>query len=94
MQLGLSLPQVHPEPLPRVVSALGALIAYVESADAAPTADMNTASEAWLGSADETLQRWHAFLESDLSAINEQLQKRDQKPLATKVPGTGSPTLE
>ena len=94
MQLGLSLPQEHPEPLPRVVSALGALIAYVESADAAPTADMNTASEAWLGSADETLHRWHAFLESDLSLINEQLQKRDQKPLATKVTDTGGPALE
>jgi photosystem II stability/assembly factor-like uncharacterized protein len=83
MQLGLSLPEKHPEPLPRVVLALGALISYVESADAAPTADMNRASEAWLAAAEETVGRWQAFLRDDLRAVNEQLQKANQKPLAT-----------
>ena len=83
MQLGLSLPEKHPEPLPRVVLALGALISYVESADAAPTADMKTASEAWLAAAEETVGCWQAFLRDDLRAVNEQLQKANQKPLAT-----------
>ena len=81
MQLGLSLPEKHPEPLPQVVSALGALLAYVESADAAPTADMNNASKAWLAAADEAMVRWRAFLRTDLSAFNDQLQKANQKPL-------------
>ena len=83
MQLGLSLPEKHPEPLPRIVLALGALISCVESADAAPTADMKTASEAWLAAAEETVGRWQAFLRDDLRAVNEQLQKANQKPLAT-----------
>ncbi len=82
MRLGLSLPEKHPEPIPRVVSALGALIAYIESADAAPTSNMSTASEAWLAVADETMARWQAFLEHDLAAANDQLQKANQKPLA------------
>ena len=83
MRLGLSLPEKHPEPLPRVVSALGALVAYVESADAAPTTDMNTASEAWLAVADEALARWQAFLKNDLADVNDKLQRANQKPLAT-----------
>lgn len=83
MRLGLSLPQTHSEPLPRVVSALGALISYIESADTEPTADMKTASEAWLAAADEALARWQQFLKDDLAAVNDQLQKTHQKPLAT-----------
>lgn len=83
MGLGLSLPEKHPEPLPGVVSALGTMIAYVESADAAPTADMNTASEAWLGAADETLARWQMFLKNDLAPVNDQLKKANQKILDT-----------
>jgi hypothetical protein len=83
MQLGPSLPEKHPEPLPRVALALGALMAYVESADAAPTADMSTASEAWLTAADETIARWQLFLKNDLAVVNDQLQKAGQKPLTT-----------
>jgi photosystem II stability/assembly factor-like uncharacterized protein len=83
MRLGLALPEKHPEPLPSVVSALGTLIAYVESADAAPTADMKTASEAWLGTADESLARWQVFLKNDLASVNDRLQKANQKPLDT-----------
>jgi photosystem II stability/assembly factor-like uncharacterized protein len=82
MELGLSLPEKHPEPLAQVVSALGTLISYVESADADPTADMNTASEAWLGAADEAIRRWQVFVENDLAAVNAQLRKANQKPLA------------
>jgi len=92
MQLGLSLPEKHPEPLARVVLALGALISYVESADAAPTADMNTSSEAWFRAADETLARWRAFLKEDLATVNGQLEKANQKPLATSInPPTDAP---
>jgi photosystem II stability/assembly factor-like uncharacterized protein len=85
MQLGLSLPEKHPEPLAQVVLALGTLISYVESADAAPTADMNTSSEAWFAAADETLAHWRAFLKEDLASVNGQLEKASQKPLATTI---------
>ena len=44
---------------------------------------MNRASEAWLAAAEETVGRWQAFLRDDLRAVNEQLQKANQKPLAT-----------
>jgi hypothetical protein len=92
MQLGLSLPQRHPEPLPRVVMALGALIAYTESADRAPTADMNTAAEAWLSAADESLARWQAFLTNDLAPVNQALEKRKLQPLATRVINDSNPS--
>jgi hypothetical protein len=65
--------------------ALGTLISYVESADAAPTADMNTSSEAWFAAADETLAHWRAFLKEDLASVNGQLEKASQKPLATTI---------
>jgi hypothetical protein len=83
MQLGLALPEKHPEPPARIVSALGTLITYVESADAAPTADMTKASEAWLSAADETIARWHAFLTIDLPTTNNQLVKAGQEALST-----------
>jgi photosystem II stability/assembly factor-like uncharacterized protein len=85
MRLGLSLPDKHPEPLARVVLALGTLISYLETADAAPTADMNASSEAWFAAADETLARWRAFLKEDLATVNGQLEKANQKPLATTI---------
>jgi len=91
MQLGLSLPEKHPEPLARVVLALGTLISYVESADAAPTADMNTSSEAWFAAADETLARWRTFLKEDLATVNGQLEKANQKPLATTIDAQTDP---
>ena len=85
MGLGISLPEKHPEPLGQVVLALGTLVSSVESADAAPTADMSTASEAWLGAADEAVRRWQAFLKNDLAAVNGELQKANQKPLVVTV---------
>jgi hypothetical protein len=85
MGLGISLPEKHPEPLAQVFLALGTLISTVESADAAPTADMSRASEAWLGAADEAIGRWQAFLKNDLAEVNGQLQKANQKPLAVTV---------
>ncbi len=91
MELGLSLPEKHPEPLSKTVSALGMLISYVESADAAPTTDMNTASEAWLSAADESIMRWQVFLKTDLANVNELLQKNSEKPLAVIEGGEGGP---
>jgi hypothetical protein len=85
MGLGISLPEKHPEPLGQVVLALGTLISTVESADAAPTADMSLASEAWLGAADEAIRRWQAFLKNDLAEVNGELRKANQKPLAVAV---------
>ena len=46
---------------------------------------MSTASEAWLGAADEAISRWQAFLKNDLAAVNAELQKANQKPLAVTV---------
>jgi photosystem II stability/assembly factor-like uncharacterized protein len=81
MRLGVSLPERHPEPLAHGVAALGGMLRYVESADAAPTADMKTASEAWLSSVGESLARWQSILKDDLPWINEQLIKAHQTPL-------------
>ena len=91
IQLGLSMPEKQPEPLARIVLALGALISYVESADAAPTTDMNTSSEAWFAAADETLARWRTFLKEDLANVNGQLEKANQKPLATTINAESDP---
>jgi len=46
---------------------------------------MSTASEAWLGTADEAIRRWQAFLKNDLAAVNGELQKANQKPLVVTV---------
>ena len=92
MRLGVSLPEKHPEPLGQVVLALGTLVSNVESADAAPTADMSTASEAWLGTADEAIRRWQAFLKNDLAAVNGELQKANQKPLVVTVNAQTDPS--
>ncbi len=95
MGLGLSLPEKHPEPLQKVVSALGALLGYVESADAAPTADMNTASLAWLAAADVTMARWQVFLKTDLVTFNDQLQRAQQKRFTiTDDASSGAPPVE
>jgi hypothetical protein len=82
MQLGLSLPDKRPEALPKAVAALGTLISYLESADAAPTKDMNSASDIWLANCDQAVERWQAFLKRDLPAANRQLQKASQEPLS------------
>lgn len=83
MEFGLALPEKHPEPFSPLDSALSALIAYVESADAAPTADMEAASEGWLAAADEALAHWQVSLRNDVAAVNDQLLKANQKPLTT-----------
>jgi photosystem II stability/assembly factor-like uncharacterized protein len=86
LPLGVSLPEKHPEPLPHTVTALGALIQYVESADAAPTADMKESCETWLGAANETVARWETFLKTDLADANAQLAKAGQQPLSIEHP--------
>src|SRR5437870_3558860 len=51
---GLALPGKEPEPLPKVASALSGLMSIVESADAAPTEDAETASAKWDKPAEKT----------------------------------------
>jgi photosystem II stability/assembly factor-like uncharacterized protein len=79
---GLAIPSKEQEPLPKVASALGSLIAIVESADVAPTTDAVTASGKWDKAAEETLGRWVAFQKQDLANANELLQKANLKPLS------------
>lgn len=80
---GLSLPSKEQEGLPKVASALSSLIAIVESADVAPTADTRTASENWDKAAEETLAQWADFQNKDLATANALLQKANLKPVAT-----------
>ncbi len=65
---GLAIPSKEHEALPKVASALSGVIAIVESADVAPTADANTASEKWDKTAEETLARWAEFQNKDATA--------------------------
>jgi len=80
---GLALPDKGEEPLPKVASALNGLIAIAESADVAPTEDVNTATAKWDKAAEETLARWADFQNKDLANTNALLQKANLKPVAT-----------
>ncbi len=80
---GLAIPSKEHEALPKVASALSGLMAIVESADVAPTADANTASEKWDKAAEETLARWAEFQNKDLANANAVLQRANFKPVAT-----------
>ncbi|HEY6946454.1 MAG TPA: hypothetical protein VI431_15045, partial [Candidatus Acidoferrum sp.] len=80
---GLALPSKEAETLAKVASALNGLMAIVESADAAPTEDAQTASEKWDKAAEETLARWADFQNKDLASVNALLKKENLKPVAT-----------
>jgi len=76
---GLAVPgEVNP-PLPKVAAALTGMLAIVESADAAPTADAAAASEKWEASAQAALARWTALEKEDLASVNASLQKANLK---------------
>jgi photosystem II stability/assembly factor-like uncharacterized protein len=77
---GLVLPSAEPATLHKTVSALGGLLFIVQSADAAPTADVLTAIEKWHAAATETLGRWKV-LEADRAQLNSQLEKAKLPPL-------------
>ncbi len=78
---GLAVPgEVNP-PLPKVATALSGMLAIVESADAAPTADAATASEKWEASAQAALARWTALQKEEIVNVNASLQKANLKLL-------------
>ena len=83
---GLALPGKEPETLPKVASALNGLLAIVESADAAPTEDAETASAKWDKAAEETLARWADFQNKELANTNTLLEKANLKRLTTTEP--------
>jgi len=57
------------------------MLAIVEGADAAPTADAATASEKWEAGAQAALARWTALQKEGLASVNASLQKANLKPL-------------
>jgi photosystem II stability/assembly factor-like uncharacterized protein len=80
---GLALPDKEQQTLPKIASALSGLMAIVESADAAPTEDAETASAKWDKAAEETLARWADFQNKDLANANAILEKANLKPVTT-----------
>jgi photosystem II stability/assembly factor-like uncharacterized protein len=80
---GLALPGKEPETLPKVASAINGLMTIVESADAAPTEDAETASAKWDRAAEETLAEWADFQNKELANANTLLEKANLKPVTT-----------
>lgn len=80
---GLALPGKEAEPLPKVASALTGLMTIVESADAAPTEDAETASAKWDKTAEETLAEWADFQNKALANTNTLLEKANLRPVTT-----------
>ncbi|HEX8881704.1 MAG TPA: hypothetical protein VF749_16800 [Candidatus Acidoferrum sp.] len=80
---GLALPAKEAETLPKVASALSGLMAIVESADAAPTEDAETASAKWDKAAEETLAHWADFQNKELANTNALLEKANLRPVTT-----------
>jgi photosystem II stability/assembly factor-like uncharacterized protein len=78
----LSLPANEPS-LHKVSAALTSLLMIVESADAAPTADAQTAIDKWTSAGTETLAQWKA-LQGDLATVNSHLEKAKLHPLTIK----------
>jgi len=80
---GLALPDKGEEPVPKVASALNGLMAIVESADVAPTEDVNTATAKWDKAAEETLASWADFQNKDLVIVNAVLQRANLRLVST-----------
>ena len=80
---GLALPAKEGETLPKVASALNGLMTIVESADAAPTDDAETASAKWDKAAEETLAHWADFQNKELANTNTLLGKANLKSVTT-----------
>jgi hypothetical protein len=78
--LGLRLPGGAPSTLHKVAAALTGLLMIVDGADAAPTADAQTAAEKWEAAGAELLAQWKA-VEADVVTVNAVLQKAKLQPL-------------
>src|ERR1700687_5086431 len=76
----LRLPGGEPATLHKVVAALTELLAIVDGADAAPTADAQQAAQQWEGAGADVLARWKS-VEGDLVGVNAVLEKAGLKPL-------------
>jgi photosystem II stability/assembly factor-like uncharacterized protein len=77
--LGLRLPGAEPATLHKASSALTGLLMIVDGADAAPTADAQTAAEKWEAAGAEALARWKV-VEADVVTVNAALEKAKLKP--------------
>ena len=62
------------------LAALTGLLMIIDGADAAPTADAQTAAEKWEAAGADTLARWKA-VEADVVTVNAALEKAKLKPL-------------
>ena len=72
---GLSLPPEGKATLPQAKTALRKLLVVIESVDAAPTADAETAVARWQAASSAALARWQEIERADLRRINEKLQE-------------------
>jgi hypothetical protein len=77
---GLRLPGAEPGTLHKVAAALTGLLMIIDGADAAPTADAQTAAEKWEAAGADVVARWKA-LEADLAGVNAVLEKAKLRPL-------------
>ncbi|HXW17123.1 MAG TPA: hypothetical protein VEJ39_02390, partial [Candidatus Acidoferrales bacterium] len=78
---GLALPERQEDTLSETSSALTKLLSIVESADVAPTTDVNTASGKWIAAAQTALARWQELQKRDLAALNQSLRQANLQPL-------------
>jgi photosystem II stability/assembly factor-like uncharacterized protein len=78
--LALRLPSGGPATLQKVSLALTGLLMIIDGADAAPTADAETAAEKWEAAGAEALARWKR-VEADVVTANAVLTKAKLQPL-------------
>jgi hypothetical protein len=80
---GFAAPDNEPRTLRQVLTAMGALMGIIESADGAPSGDAAAASEKWGAAGKATLARWEELQTKELGHVNSLLQKAQLQPLKT-----------
>ena len=78
---GFAVPGKEPTTLRQALTAYGALMGIIESADTAPSADATAASERWEAAGKATLGRWEAVQTTELARVNSLLEKEHLQPL-------------
>jgi photosystem II stability/assembly factor-like uncharacterized protein len=78
---GLTVPTTQTVTLREALHATTGLLAIIQSADSAPTADAALALEQWDGATKSILERWDALWQHDRTRVNSLLQKTNLKPL-------------
>ena len=81
---GSGLPEGGKASLPEAASGLRKLLFSVESADAAPTADAETAAVKWEAAASGAVARWREIQSSDLTRVNELLAKANLEKIGVR----------